>query len=124
MPKREQANPQDELVSEHLVSVAAPYKVSYATYREGTDPDDLELAQSSWVSKTLLVLNSDQILARPDLAVVAHEGSPTPLLHVALHRRQGYVSANDSYAWDVWYTHDNTYHHIYLPALLLGASNR
>jgi hypothetical protein len=111
-----------KLPSEHLVDSRYPYRVSYATYRPGVDPRDLEQGRTNWVARTLQVLNSDHILARPALAWESTDGGRTSLMHVALHQRQGFVTADDSYAWDVMYTNDDVYHVLYFPAMLKQAS--
>jgi hypothetical protein len=119
---REELDLLGELPSEHLVDSRYPYKVSYATYRQGVDPRDLEQGQASWVSTTVQVLNSDHILAWPALAWEAGDDSRTSRMHIALHQRQGFVAADDSYAWDVLYTNDDVYYAVYLPAMLKQAS--
>jgi hypothetical protein len=111
-----------ELPSEHLVDSRYPYKVSYATYRPGVDPRDLDQGRANWVSTTLQVLNSDHILAWPALAWESGDGGRISLMHVALHQRQGFVATDDSYAWDVLYTNDDVYYALYLPAMLKRAS--
>jgi hypothetical protein len=113
--------PLGELPSEHLIDSQYPYRVSYATYRPGIDPDDLAAARSSWVSKTLEVLNSDRILAWPALALASSDGGRTHVLHVALHRRREFVPADQSYAWDVVYTNENRYYSAYLPVVFSRA---
>ncbi len=110
-------DPAGQLDNEHNVNRHYPYKVSYATYREGTDPGDLETAKANWVSTTLRVFQSDHILAWADLALASVDGGSTYDLHVALHRRRGFVSADDSYAWDVWYTNEASSYRNYLPVL-------
>ena len=109
-----QLEPQDELPDEHLVDDMNPYRVSYATYRRWTDPRNLPNAQHRWISETLHVMESDQILASPDLALSSLDGT-TYQLHVALHRRGGYVPSERSFGWDVWYTNNVIYDRDYLP---------
>jgi hypothetical protein len=69
------------------------------------------------VSKTVQVFASDRILARPALALATTDGGQTYDLHIAVHKRQGFVDGDDSYAWDVVYTNDAEYHIIYLPVV-------
>ena len=107
----------DELPNEHLVDSHYPYKVSYATYRSGVDPRDLDGARVSWVSRTVQVFDTDRILAWPDLALASTDGGRTHVLHAAVHRRREFVPADQSYAWDVLYTNDNVYNSIYFPVL-------
>ncbi len=106
-----------ELPSEHQVDSQHPYRVSYATYRSGVDPSNLDGARASWVSRTLQVLNSDRILAWPAVALDSTDGGRTHVLHAVMHRRREFVPADQSYAWDVVYTNDNQYHSVYLPVV-------
>jgi hypothetical protein len=110
--------PQDELSDEHLVDDQYPYRVLHATYRPGTDPSDLQKAESRWVSEILYVMESDRILASPDLAFSTLTGGSTYELHVALHRRSSYVQSEGSFGWDVWYTNNATFYRDYLPFLI------
>jgi hypothetical protein len=105
------------LASERLVDSQHPYRVSYATYRAGADPGDLEKAHTSWVSKTLEVFGSDRILAWPAVAMAPTDVGGTHVLHAAMHRRRQFVDEDQSYAWDVVYTNDRVYHSVYLPML-------
>jgi hypothetical protein len=114
--------PLGELPSEHLVDSQRPYRVSYATYRSGTDPLDLDGARAGWVSKTLQVFGSDRILAWPSLALASTDGGRTHVLHAALHQRKEFVPAVGSYAWDVMYTNDTVYYSLHFPAVFKRAS--
>lgn len=114
--------PLGELPSEHLVDSQHPYKVSYATYRSGTDSLDLEGARTNWVSRTLHVFGSDRILAWPSMALASTDGGRTHVLHAALHQRREFVPAAGSYAWDVMYTNDTVYYSLYFPVVFKRAS--
>ena len=107
--------PLDQLSSEYLVDDRHPYRVSYATYRPGTDAGNLQQAQSSWVSETLQIVESDRILASPKLALGSLDGGKTYQLHVALHQRREYVLDDNSFAWDVWYTNNDSFDYSYIP---------
>jgi hypothetical protein len=109
--------PLGELPSERLVDNQHPYRISYATYRAGADPRDLEGAHASWVSKTLQVFGSDRILAWPAVAMVPIDGGGAHILHAAIHRRGQFVDVDQSYAWDVVYTNDSAYYTRYFPML-------
>jgi hypothetical protein len=115
MPARlSEVEAQSPLPDEYLVDALNPYRVSYATYRPGTNARNLPNAQHRWISETLTVMESDQILASPSLALSSFEGT-TYQLHVAVHRRGNYVPADRSFGWDVWYTNDIIFDYQYLP---------
>jgi len=114
----DELEPQGELPDEHLIDEQQPYRVSYATYRPGTDLRNLPKARSSWISKTLYVIENDHILASPSLALSTINGGNTYQLHVALHRRGAYVPQEGSFGWDVWYTNDATFYRTYMPFLV------
>lgn len=116
--QQNELEPQAELPDEHLIDDQHPYRVSYATYRPGTDPRNLHQAQSRWVSKTIYVMENDHILTVPDLALSSIDGGKTYHLHVALHRRGAYVPQEGSFGWDVWYTNDETFYRLYMPFLV------
>jgi hypothetical protein len=106
-----------QLQDERLVSDQNPYRVLWARYSPGTDPLDLPKAQSSWISTALQVLEHDRILASADLALSQTQGG-APELHIALARRAHYLSADRSFAWDVWYTNDSRFVSSYFPVLM------
>jgi hypothetical protein len=63
-------------------------------------------------------MESDRILASPDLALSTINDGKTYQLHVTLHRRGGYVP-NEGFGWDVWYTNNVTFYRDYLPFLVI-----
>jgi hypothetical protein len=115
LPLPAQVGPADEF--DENLAVYYPYTVSYATYKAGTNPSDLESAKANWVAKTLKVFQSDRILVWPDLALSSTNGGVTYDLHVALHQRQQYVAKDGSYAWDVWYANEYSFYHGYLATI-------
>jgi hypothetical protein len=117
LAQQEKVVPQGPLPDEYLIGTQDPYRVSYATYRPGTDSRNLPQAQSRWVSQTLRTMETDHILASPDLALASIDGT-TYQLHVALHRRGSYVPQEGSFGWDVWYTNDESFYGLYLPILI------